>query len=553
MKQVRNILAVLNNKERKRFFQHLALNIIISLLDIAFLAILLVFINIFTGNLPAHKLAVLPEATFNQNPLQLFSGFLVLFALKNWAALGLLGLQNKFAYTIATRISEDSLYNYLEGEYTDYVAIDSSVQVRLISNQPIEFVTYVLSGLREVITQVALILCTIVAIIIYNPTLFILLLAFLLPAILLVGIRLKNHSKLLRFEVKCAGAKSIQYMQESLASYVESNIYDKKHFFVYRYKHYQQRLNTFLARQHTIQAMPSRLMEVFALLGFLILLVASGYTAGPINVMTVGVFMLASYKVIPGAVKILNSLGQIKAYEFTVYDILAEKPPVAEPQTTDPQELFLIECNDIGFSFNESKVLENFNMLVERGQFIGVSGESGKGKSTLVNLLLGFLEPQTGSISLNLVHANQLMRKSYRSRIAYVKQQPFIIHDTILKNISLSEERCCERKLEEAVKISGLQNFIDQQPEGLDTIISESGKNISGGQRQRIALARALYKNADLIILDEAFSEVDSESGNGILRSLQDISRNGKMIILISHSLETLSFCDKTLSLNAVE
>ncbi len=157
-------------------------------------------------------------------------------------------------------------------------------------------------------------------------------------------------------------------------------------------------------------------------------------------------------------------------------------------------------------------MLNNFSLSVEKGDFIGISGESGKGKTTILNLLLGFLPPAKGEILINNIPADKEDIQSCWPFISYVKQQSFFIHDTILRNITLEEDNHNKEKLHFALEASGINKLIEASPEGLSKMITENGKNISGGQRQRIAIARALYKDADLIILDEPFSELDEES-----------------------------------------
>ena len=169
-----------------------------------------------------------------------------------------------------------------------------------------------------------------------------------------------------------------------------------------------------------------------------------------------------------------------------------------------------------------------------------------------MNLLLGFLEPIDGDILFNDSIANAQKRKEFWKDIAYCRQRTFLIYDKLLKNITLDENHINEGLLKEAIKASGLKELLDKFPEGINHIISENGKNISGGQRKRISIARTLYKNAGLIILDEPFTELDESSGQLILRHLVNLSRQGKMIILTTHDNKYHSYCNKIISLDAI-
>ena len=281
------------------------------------------------------------------------------------------------------------------------------------------------------------------------------------------------------------------------------------------------------------------------------LILLNKFSAGEysVSIITIGVFIGASYKIIPGIVKILNGLGQIHAYNFTVEDLLKETKKGRANNAISYSQINSIGCDQAGFSFGDKHVLNNFNLDILPGDFIGVSGTSGEGKTTVLNLLLGFLDPEKGLITINGLPADKITRQAGWKRIAYVKQQAFFIHDTILKNVILSDDTPDSQRLNEALRISGLDLLVQQLPDGLSEVIRENGKNLSGGQRQRIVLARALYKDFDLLILDEPFSELDECSESEILKELQAMAESGKMILFITHDLNGLSFCNKQISL----
>jgi ABC-type bacteriocin/lantibiotic exporter with double-glycine peptidase domain len=214
-----------------------------------------------------------------------------------------------------------------------------------------------------------------------------------------------------------------------------------------------------------------------------------------------------------------------------------------------PDRLYSLSGSHIGFHYDKLRVLDDCNFQLQSGDFLGIRGDSGKGKTTLLNIILGFIEAAEGDISFNGSVVDPPDLKRYWNRIAYVKQQPFIIHDTLLANITLGEESPDEGRLQTALALSGLDDLIKKLPRGIGSTISESGKNVSGGQRQRISLARALYKNADLIILDEPFSELDEASELRLLERFSQLAGEGKMIIMITHNKKSLDWCSRTLSL----
>jgi len=547
---ITSILSILNSREKRRLWLQTVLDLLIGILDIVFLGGLLLVINFYTDNHAVNKYTFLPS-WLNQNSLWPIGLFFVVYALKNLAAYIVTKSQNTFFYSVASRLSKRNIWHYLKDDYFKFVHVDSSVYIRKISQQPIEFSNYILTNIQQIVSQGALIIFTIIGILFYHPSLFLSLFLLLLPPVVLLGYFIKRKLKDIRSNSRLTSQLTLQYLKESLSGYIESNVYDKHDFFTNRYYNRQKQLNDFIATQQTLQGLPSRLIEVFAILGFLILITLNKFALNNhgIGLLDVGVFMAASYKIIPGIVKILNSAGQIKTYEFTLNDLIIDEKPT---ETTELPQSYIdfIKFQGVDFNYKNRPILNNCCFELTRGDFLGISGPSGMGKTTIINLLLGFLEPDSGSISINHSITNSAGRKSYWKKMAYVKQQPFFINDSILKNVTLTDNVYDKDRLAKALSFCGIDSLTDQYPEGINKIITENGKNISGGQRQRLMLARALYHDFDLLILDEPFGEVDDVAEKEILAQLELLAKKGKMIIMITHNKESLLFCNKVVLLD---
>jgi len=480
--------------------------------------------------------------------------FFLLFSIKNIAGFLVYRAQCKFVCQVATRIAENKLSNYQEGSYESYINTDSAAHIRRIGYQPIDFCQHVLGGIQQIITQVVLIILTIIAMLVFNASMFLLLFVILLPPVVAVFYVIKNRLRTARSNAQTNIEKSLQYLHEALAGFVESNIYQKNRFFLQRYVAYQRRFNKYLANVVIVQGIPSRMMEIFALLGLFILIAINQWSNGNgAAIITVGAFMAAAYKIIPGIVKILNTMGQIKNYEFTIADILATGTSAENKPAIAPEKIHDISFQQVYFSYAGTAVLKGTSFSVQRGDFLGIAGQSGKGKTTILHLLLGFLKPSSGNVVVNHHNTGTHERRAYWNNISYVKQQSFLIHDTLLKNIVLDQTVPDEARLQSAIAAAGLVDLVNSFPEKMEKVIAEDGRNISGGQRQRIAIARALYKEADLIILDEPFNELDEASEIRLLHHFKQLSQAGKMIILITHNKSSLSFCNKTVSLDEAE
>ena len=552
---IKNIFRILDTDEKKNFRKLIVLDVVISILDISFLAILLFIVRFYTDTSPKtfSLPAYFPAAMRDQNNLLLIIIFLVLFSIKNYFGFSIMRQQQKYVYDVATRLSQQQLRNYLQGSYTDYVAIDSSVQIRKISQMPIEFGHYILAGLQQIISQSILILITLIAIFIYNPVLLPLLFAILGPPLILTGFMMKKKLSHVRQLAKTSGEKALQHLKEALAGFIECNLFGRKNFFSRRFQSSQSKFNGFLADQQVIQNMPSRFIEVFAILGLFLLIMINSFLSPDhsVQVITIAAFLAAAYKIIPGIVKILNNAGQLKTYAFTTNELLQRKVNITEPDTRKIKPTMqCLAFHDVSFRYNGKPVIENFSLSVLKGKFVGITGQSGKGKTTIINLLLGFLDTQEGTIRINDVLTTSEDRRSFWKRISYVQQEPFVLHDTIVNNITLDDEFHSTEHLAKIIKVTNLEKLIRSQNGETVALINENGKNISGGQRQRIAIARALYKTSDLVILDEPFNELDRVSENHLLNFFRDLAHSGKMVILITHNKESLSFCDKIISLD---
>lgn len=211
---------------------------------------------------------------------------------------------------------------------------------------------------------------------------------------------------------------------------------------------------------------------------------------------------------------------------------------------------FEIRYENIEFTYSEKKntVFKNLNFTVAKNEKLAVAGESGSGKTTIVNLLLRFYEPTSGSIYINGTDIKDLTLKSLRSLITVVSQETYLFNGTIKENLLHANENADEEKLIDACKAANIHSFIQSLPEGYNTKVGERGLNFSGGQRQRIAIARAVLKNSPIVVLDEATSSVDTENENEIKQSLNHLLRN-RTSITIAHRLNTIENSDRILVL----
>tara|TARA_B100000959_G_C14839507_1_gene565407 strand:- start:159 stop:1040 length:882 start_codon:yes stop_codon:yes gene_type:complete len=207
-----------------------------------------------------------------------------------------------------------------------------------------------------------------------------------------------------------------------------------------------------------------------------------------------------------------------------------------------------IQLKNVNFSYDKTSVLKNINLKIKKGEMVAIVGASGTGKSTLADLFLRFYDPSSGDMKIDGVDIKDFDIASLRSKIGFVTQDTFLFNDTVEANISYGTAQLSKEEIIKVAKIAKTHNFITKLPKGYQTIIGERGVKLSGGQRQRLALARTMIKKPEIIILDEATSNLDSESEQLILESIKEI-RKRCTIIAIAHRLSTIENADRIIVL----
>ena len=208
-----------------------------------------------------------------------------------------------------------------------------------------------------------------------------------------------------------------------------------------------------------------------------------------------------------------------------------------------------IELRDLSFGYGSSNALHDLNLTVDPGQTIGIVGRTGSGKTTLISLLAGIWRAPEGSILIRGVPIENLSRETLRDLIALVPQETFLFSDSIAENIRFGREDATSDELDEVVRLAGLATDVDSFPKGLQTIIGERGITLSGGQKQRTAIARAIVRSPDILILDDALSAVDTETEDAILGSMRSV-REGRTVIVVAHRVSSVKDADQIIVLD---
>ncbi|MBR5205199.1 MAG: ABC transporter ATP-binding protein [Bacteroidaceae bacterium] len=271
--------------------------------------------------------------------------------------------------------------------------------------------------------------------------------------------------------------------------------------------------------------------------------------------MLVGVFAVASFRLLPALRAILSGWTQIQN-ALCCLDVIEEGlKDYQEEITTEIQDIsFQHEIRMEGISYaypGGESILKDFHCSISKGEYVGFCGTSGVGKSTLFNLLIGLLEPDSGEMKIDGAPLTRTTRDSWMKQIGYVPQEVFIFNGTLAENIALGCEQIDHRRIEGILEQLGLCKWVKSLSDGVNTTLSEAGGKMSGGQKQRIGIARALYKKVSVLLLDEATSALDNATEKEINRILKQLKENheGLTILSIAHRESSLSFCDRIITI----
>jgi subfamily B ATP-binding cassette protein MsbA len=316
---------------------------------------------------------------------------------------------------------------------------------------------------------------------------------------------------------------------------------------VQQFKDVSQRFISHRMRVIRAEEIPGPLIEFFASVGVALLFIYFAFQTSPHAVkfvqFAIGVFLV--YRPIKNVIRLQSQLQQARAASQRVFDLLAIENSVREPAQPVPLHAAgaAVCFDNVCFSYGDKEVLKDIQLTVPAGRMVALVGASGSGKTTLSNLLLRFYDPTRGAIRIGGVDIREVTTRDLRSQIAVVTQEIILFNDTVSRNIELGRPGATKEEIIAAARHANAHNFIVESPNGYDTVIGEKGVVFSGGQRQRLAIARAVLRNAPILILDEATSALDTESERAVQAALEKLMQ-GRTTICIAHRLSTIQKAD---------
>ena len=352
----------------------------------------------------------------------------------------------------------------------------------------------------------------------------------------------------------------LKFLNEGFRLITYAKILHKTKELIQIYTNNNKILNLCEVKQNFTDSLPRLWLEWLIVIAFTLVIFVMIYIGRDIQYILplIGLFVAAAFRIMPSLTRIMNCIQKI-IYNRPALDTIYfefeknENNPVLQ-KINLPSLIFKdkILLKEIKFKYDHSNqyILKNLNLEIKQGDTIGIVGESGKGKTTLINIILGLLKPTEGKIIVDNKNIFENL-ENWQKKIGYVSQDILLTDDTIKKNIAfgLNDDLIDEQKIQFTLKNSRLEEFIKNLDNGLNTKIGEFGDRISGGQRQRIAIARALYNNPEVLILDEFTNSLDNITEEKIINELSSF-KGKRTLIIIAHRLSTLKNCDHTYKLD---
>lgn len=561
-----NIKILCTNRQIVYLFLLLCASLLMAVLEFLSLGSIPIFASVLIGGDLPGKLNFVKNIDFDfldfdKNNYIYYGCAIVglLFLIKNIYFGFVIYFENKAIQMIRSHLGLRLFKFYLEKNYAFHLKTNPSILLRNIEGEVSQTTTVILRFLklfRETLILITIFILLVMANFKVTIAIFGALIIFLSIFFTYTRNILEKSGK----KMQNVRALKIQHINQSFNSIKDIKIMNKENYISQITKNNINNYEKPFLLTQIINSLPKLFIETLIVLGVITFALIFIGLGKPIlsTIPILSLIVVAAIRLYPSFTSISGGLIAIKTYrpsyklvidELKKYNL--DKNNYKLNNTNNDKLTFKksFQFSNVNFSYEnfQKTILKNINIEILVGKKIGIVGKSGSGKSTFVNLLIGLLSPNTGSINTDDININQNL-KQWQNMISYIPQDIYLIDDTIRKNIAfgIDEKKIDQVKFDKAIKYSLTNEFINNLPENTNTLVGDKGTRLSGGQKQRIGIARALYDIKEIIVIDEGTNSLDAENEKNIIENIFLVGKN-KTIIMISHNHETLKNCEEVI------
>ncbi|WP_367606897.1 ABC transporter ATP-binding protein [Legionella sp. W05-934-2] len=552
-----------------KIFVFFVMSLIIGVLEVLGIALIFPFIYVLISPESINKFRILKylAKTFQLNDphtlnIVLLATISILIILKAGYTVFFRYLQFRVLTNFKTNLSRRLMKMYLFSDYALHMKKSSAEIMKNIALAPLIYDQYIMSYFNLIVSSIICLgLCALLFFVL--PMSAIQALIIMVLAVYGINKGMKKYFKKIGKEATELYKDRQKVITQSLGAFRDTKLLGRETYFENLYTKTER--SNFI-NQHFynfLASLPPVIMEAWIMCGVLAVILFNNYQTAYVNTLAIfGVLIAVMFRMLPQVNKIFISLQLIDSSQPILESIANEfyeheKNIYIPDQSVKTAKLNLdtmITFRDVTYCYPKKNVpaLSNINISIKKYEFIGLTGPSGSGKSTFMNLLLGLIDPSEGGIFIDEenIH-NKRIKRMWQNNIGHVPQALYMTDDTIKNNIAFGIEdgEIDINRVDEVVKESLLNEFVNTLPKGIDEKTGETGSTLSGGQRQRIGIARALYHNPDVLAFDEVTNGLDANLEYQFIQALNNL-KNKRTIFLISHKLDTLKLCDRILVFN---
>ena len=552
---VKIVWKLFTNSDRIAFTRIVVMVIIGMFLETISLGIVVPIIGILTQDDYQQKYPFIVDIFGNLSREELISAVMVamvlIYIVRSLFLFWSLWIQKGFSASVSGRLSQSLFSTYLRQPYMFHLQRNSSTLMRNAKNAT-AIVTCGVDPFLVLLTDGLVAIAMFALLIAVEPV-------GTLAVLLVFGLSTFVFQRTTRrridnwgYQVDYHETKILQHLQEGFGGAKDVKVLGRENEFLSQHeKHLGEsiRINRIY---NVILTLPRSFMEIITIVGLCLLVVSMVVRGRELAdiVPILGLFAAAAFRVMPSINRLLMATQTLifnRSIIASVYqDFLLDSP---DSLTVKSNTKFAsqLELMDVSFQYPTAATasLQNVSLVVKRGEAVGFVGPSGAGKSTLVDVILGLFAPTSGVVKVDGQDVQQNLR-NWQNQIGYVPQAIYLTDDTLRRNVAfgLNDENIDDNLVRDAIRLAQLEDFVATLPEKLDTVVGERGVRLSGGQRQRIGIARALYHNPSVLVLDEATSSLDTPTEHGVMQAVQAL-QGSKTVLIVAHRLSTVEYCDR--------